>query len=175
MTDIKQHIIVTGLGGSGKTTFARTLGLKVVHCDNHRFGENWSKRTPDEYYRGVKDELAAESCAIEGICNDISDPENARFVLFKDLIESGKIVKFCYFESVSLQSQMENLIARSLGRALGTEPQGTCVETPADIARMLIKSVNGYESNVSKLKELLNLCQLHSVRVEKLENKICAF
>lgn len=67
---IGRRIIVTGLAGSGKSTFSRALGeatgLPVIHLDLHFWKPGWVTPTDDEWLVKQREVLAGERWIADG-------------------------------------------------------------------------------------------------------------
>ena len=65
-----KRVLVIGPGGSGKSTFSRTLGeklrLPVLHLDRFYWKSGWIKPTPEQWLNIVDQLLAQESWIIDG-------------------------------------------------------------------------------------------------------------
>ncbi len=154
------HIIITGLAGSGKTTLSHLLRIpsdptdKIISCDNFRYSDsNWTKKPYIQYQSDIFDQIDrdAHNKIIEGAYHDASDPENARALVFHELLPTTKLI--IIIKPSNLVSSLENIINRSLRRYTGEEPQGSCAETSSSRARLVIKFVQNYEQNMAKLDE----------------------
>jgi adenylate kinase family enzyme len=71
---IGQRILVDGMMGSGKSTFARALGartgLPVIHLDVHYWNPGWVRPTDDEWQERQRALLAGERWIIDGNYNE---------------------------------------------------------------------------------------------------------
>lgn len=67
---IGRRVVVTGLAGSGKSTFCRALaaktGLPAVHLDLHYWKPGWVAPTPDEWRQKQRQRLAGDSWIADG-------------------------------------------------------------------------------------------------------------
>ncbi len=65
-----QRIMIFGIPGSGKSTFAMQLGdllqLPVFHLDRHFYIENWIERNYDEFLQIQKSLVEKEAWIIDG-------------------------------------------------------------------------------------------------------------
>ena len=64
------RVLVTGLAGSGKSTFSRALsaktGLPVIHLDSHYWKPGWVKPSDDEWQEKQRTLLAGEAWIADG-------------------------------------------------------------------------------------------------------------
>ena len=71
--NIGHRILVDGMMGSGKSTFARALaamtGLPVIHLDVHYWKPAWERPSDDEWRERQRALLAGESWIIDGNYN----------------------------------------------------------------------------------------------------------
>lgn len=71
---IGRRVLVDGLMGSGKSTFARALsdrtGLPVIHLDQHYWNPGWVRPTDDEWRERQLALLAGEAWIIDGNYNE---------------------------------------------------------------------------------------------------------
>ena len=67
---IGRRVIVTGLAGSGKSTFSRALaartGLPVVHLDLHFWKPGWVAPTDGEWGETQREVLAGDAWIADG-------------------------------------------------------------------------------------------------------------
>lgn len=67
---IGQRVLVDGMMGSGKSTFARALaartGLPVIHLDTHYWKPGWVRPSDDEWRDRQRALLAGEAWIVEG-------------------------------------------------------------------------------------------------------------
>lgn len=164
--------LVTGLAGSGKTTLAQRLvdqGVVDVRVsmDQHRYVPGtWTKLCAREFFKSMDEELKkheGKRVVVEGSCNDASDPENAREAYFEFLLEQGA-EQLMVFAPKPLTGHIEDIIARSFGRLLGTMPKGAAEETPGTVSRLVVKMVQNYPANVDALERLKRFAQKHGVK-----------
>jgi adenylate kinase family enzyme len=68
--DIGHRVLVDGMMGSGKSTFARALaaktGLPVIHLDVHYWKPAWGRPSDDEWRERQRALLAGESWIVDG-------------------------------------------------------------------------------------------------------------
>ena len=68
------RVLVDGLMGSGKSTFARALsartGLPLIHLDVHYWNPGWQRPSDDEWRERQRTLLAGEAWIIDGNYND---------------------------------------------------------------------------------------------------------
>lgn len=71
---IGRRILVDGMMGSGKSTFARALaartGLPLIHLDLHFWKPGWVRPTDDEWRERQRTLLAGEAWIIDGNYNE---------------------------------------------------------------------------------------------------------
>jgi adenylate kinase family enzyme len=71
---IGRRVLVAGMTGSGKSTFARALaartGLPVIHLDLHYWKPGWIRPFDDEWRERQRTLLAGEAWIIEGNYNE---------------------------------------------------------------------------------------------------------
>jgi adenylate kinase family enzyme len=67
---IGQRVLVTGMAGSGKSTFSRALsartGLPVIHLDYHYWKPGWTKPSDDEWRDTQRSLLAGDAWIADG-------------------------------------------------------------------------------------------------------------
>ena len=67
---IGQRVLVDGMMGSGKSTFARTLaartGLPVIHLDVHYWKPGWARPSDDEWRDRQRALLAGDAWIVDG-------------------------------------------------------------------------------------------------------------
>src|SRR3989338_9806492 len=124
-SDSVKRIIVTGLPGSGKSTFAQTLsvssGLPVLRADDYRFTDkvNWVKRPLAEFQQELNQAVLNtnnDTVIIEGADHDGTDPEDALDKVFRNYISSGQCSKLYIFHISSKVDTIASLIDRSIRR-----------------------------------------------------------
>ncbi len=87
---IGQRVLVDGMMGSGKSTFARALaaktGLPVIHLDVHYWKPGWERPSSDEWRERQRALLAGEAWIIDGNYNETLALrlERAETVVFLD-------------------------------------------------------------------------------------------
>ena len=71
---IGQRVLVDGMMGSGKSTFARALaartGLPLIHLDVHYWKPGWVRPSDDEWRYRQRALLAGEAWIIDGNYNE---------------------------------------------------------------------------------------------------------
>jgi adenylate kinase family enzyme len=71
---VGQRILVDGMMGSGKSTFARSLGartgLPVIHLDVHYWRPGWVRPSDDEWREQQRALLARDAWVIDGNYNE---------------------------------------------------------------------------------------------------------
>ena len=87
---IGRRVLVTGMAGSGKSTFSRALsartGLPVIHLDLHYWKPGWVRPSDDEWRERQRTLLAREAWIIDGNYNETLPLrlERAETVVFLD-------------------------------------------------------------------------------------------
>ncbi len=75
--DIGRRVLVDGMMGSGKSTFARELsaktGLPVIHLDVYYWKPGWVRPSDDEWRERQRALLAGEAWIIDGNYNETLD------------------------------------------------------------------------------------------------------
>src|SRR6202161_1069218 len=88
--NIGHRVLVDGMMGSGKSTFARALsvrtGLPVIHLDVHYWKPGWSRPSDDEWRDRQRALLAGEAWIVDGNYNETLALrlERAETVVFLD-------------------------------------------------------------------------------------------
>lgn len=95
MTDaasaIGRRVLVTGMAGSGKSTFSRSLtgktGLPVIHLDLHYWKPGWAAPSEDEWREKQRGLLAGDAWIVDGNYHETLDLrlERADTVVFLDM------------------------------------------------------------------------------------------
>ncbi len=71
---VGRRVVVTGLAGSGKSTFARSLadrtGLPIIHLDLHFWKPGWVAPTPEEWSDKQRQVLAGDRWIADGNYHD---------------------------------------------------------------------------------------------------------
>src|SRR5215471_10074644 len=74
---IGRRVVVTGLAGSGKTTFSRSLaaktGLPVIHLDVHFWKPGWIAPSEGEWREKQRDLLAGDAWIADGNYHETLD------------------------------------------------------------------------------------------------------
>lgn len=74
---VGRRVIVTGMAGSGKSTFSRALsartGLPVIHLDLHYWKPGWVKPSDDEWRVKQRSLLAGDAWIADGNYHDTLD------------------------------------------------------------------------------------------------------
>jgi adenylate kinase family enzyme len=87
---IRRRVLVDGMMGSGKSTFARALaaktGLPVIHLDLHYWKPGWVRPSDEEWRERQRRLLAGEAWIIDGNDNETLSVrlERAETVVFLD-------------------------------------------------------------------------------------------
>jgi len=87
---IGQRVLVDGMMGSGKSTFARALaartGLPVIHLDVHYWKPGWARPSDVEWRERQRALLASEAWIVDGNYNESLDLrlERAETFVFLD-------------------------------------------------------------------------------------------
>lgn len=165
------HILVLGLPGAGKGVLARRLrekyGYEVIGMDTYRYGENWRKKSVDEFLTDLLNVINKDDKIkiIEGAYNDSIRIKVVQELISRNLIQQVLIikpVKLARSQNANLNESLEitiaQLIDRSINRAMGKEGAGCCIEGPGcciesslDRARLIINNVQNYQTNVEAL------------------------
>jgi nucleoside 2-deoxyribosyltransferase len=154
MSEQRTHTLIVGLACSGKTTLALRVaarqGLRVVHADDCRYSDaSWTKRALLDYAEHVDAALSAGPSVFESSYLDASDATNARIeVLHALLPRAAAVVIITPDDAVTC---LGRLVDRCIGRAAGTEPQGSCTETSLSRARLVRKFVTSYPAACAAL------------------------
>ena len=88
--DIGRHVLVTGMAGSGKSTFSRALsaktGLPVIHLDVHFWKPGWVAPSDGEWREKQRSLLAGDAWIVDGNYHETLDLqlERAETVVFLD-------------------------------------------------------------------------------------------
>lgn len=155
-------IIVTGMGGAGKSTHARSLlndERAIVATDEYRYEPGSWKKVPRDLYVGdvfeaIDNITAAGKVAIvEGIYLDTSDPEDARGYLMRALLSRAQAVHIveCFATS---EAQCTALRERFERREQGLERPAARPETEASVARLQAKCTHNFNEVVASLHQL---------------------
>jgi adenylate kinase family enzyme len=88
---IGRRVLVTGMAGSGKSTFSRSLaaktGLPVIHLDLHFWKPGWAAPSEDEWREKQIDLLAGDAWIVDGNYHETLDLrlERADTIVFLDM------------------------------------------------------------------------------------------
>jgi hypothetical protein len=91
----------------------------------------------------------------ESALYDSHDKEQARIVVLKSLLPRTALVFI--IKPDDKMTCLSRLIDRSIGRAMGTEPAGSCPETSMSRARLVEKFVESYDYSCGLLKHFASL------------------
>ncbi|MBY0502109.1 MAG: AAA family ATPase [Alphaproteobacteria bacterium] len=111
---VYKRIMLFGLPGSGKTTFAthlsRSLNLPLYHLDKHFFVENWIERDKEDFLNIQRNIVTQDRWIIDG--NALASLElrysRADLVLFFCLPRSiclGRLFKRRFFKDLSIDDR----------------------------------------------------------------------
>lgn len=166
----RRHIIVTGLCASGKDTYSKRLAnqmayqygprpnINICSCDELRYGANWQKRPAADFIADVTNLAKSESPIIfQGAYLDAYDPEHAREKAFEAILPTVKEV-IIIKPAATRTDHVRNIVRRSINRATGVEPTGTCAETPETVARMIVKQLDNMYDCAAALYEFESIC-----------------
>ena len=71
---VGRRVLVDGMMGSGKSTFARTLGattgLPVIHLDLHYWRPGWVRPTDDDWREQQRSLLSGDAWIVDGNYNE---------------------------------------------------------------------------------------------------------
>ena len=154
---MRKHILILGLAASGKTTLAKRLkeitGFDVISFDDHRYGNNWVKKSLSEFRQSVLHAINLNDTPkiIETTYNDGTDSTHARGIIISELIPCIK--KILIIKPQPLEIVVAQLIDRSINRVLKIEPQGSCEEKSLDRSRLVMKNIEYYNQNVNFLND----------------------
>lgn len=149
--------IVVGEGGSGKTTYANSLGIKnnidVISLDKFIFKPDWQPYSYEEALNNLNAAIKdKDSWIIESL---YGRSHLIRTRLINNLLKDATHV-FILLSDVS--KNVENIISRSLERAKD-ETIREYVETPAGIAKMLQNNIGFHDVNNAILYTLGNVLE----------------
>lgn len=152
-------ILIVGLACSGKTTLAHKIaeknGYVVIRSDDLRYADSkWTRLPLADYKNRVLEAINSEldkgqTVVFESSLLDINDSENAREIVLKSLLPDAHTVLIIEPEEFFIC--LGNLIDRCIGRAMGTEPSGSCPETTMSRARLVTKFIKGYDVSAGAL------------------------
>ena len=168
-------VFVTGLGCSGKSTYATSHFENVVHIDALKFGPNW-KRVPtitvlSELRRLAQFETYGTNpdvtIAFEGLYHDPSDDVTRVFI--RELMDSKRLSGVvCMNPPLTALDQATRIMTRSFNRLLGTCEQNESgnVERPANVARMMEKTFAYFGECCAHLADLSDRCLENNIPFE---------
>ncbi len=161
----KKLIFVSGVPGSGKSTFARTLSNNIIQLDKYRFtNSNWDVRDNTEYVQMILNELESRTTndiiVLEGNLNDVSDTNDTNIKLVREFIDLGCMKCVYIMKSNSIEEATGALIDRCCRRYAGTEENNESgnIETTESRANMLVINVLNYDKNLKTLNDLADYC-----------------
>jgi adenylate kinase family enzyme len=74
---VRRRVVVTGMPGSGKSTFSRALsaktGLPVIHLDLHYWKPGWARPLDDEWRKKQRNLLAGNAWIADGNYHETLD------------------------------------------------------------------------------------------------------
>jgi adenylate kinase family enzyme len=155
--------IVTGLGCSGKSTYAKQLADKtndtLVHLDTLVYGPNWV-RVPVHELRANLTKLreSKERFILEGIYFDPSDANGTMVNFMNELMHAKALELLVVFDAPTTQlEQATRIMTRTFGRLRGQLPPNETgnAETPASVARLMEKTFAHFKQCAQKLDELI--------------------
>ena len=148
---IGHRVLVDGMMGSGKSTFARSLaartGLPVIHLDVHYWKPGWVRPSDDEWRERQRALLAGEDWIIDGNYNETLALrlERAETVVFLDsslvVVRESRVCAGAsqarWRDARGLRGLGQPTLARRVGRRwkdLAQPPFRTWVRTVRDLA-----------------------------------------
>ena len=92
---VGRRVLVTGMAGSGKSTFSRALsaktGLPVIHLDVHYWKPGWVKPSDDEWREKQRTLLAGEAWIADGALHVTFNPDT----FGPEIGEWGRLMSDC--------------------------------------------------------------------------------
>ena len=116
-----QRIMIFGLPGSGKSTFAAKLAhqsrLPLYHLDRHFFVENWVEQNPDDFLNIQRllvnqDEWIIDGNAIRSLEIRYSRATMALYFCFSRPLCLSRLLKRRFFKNESIQDRAEGCYER---------------------------------------------------------------
>lgn len=161
-------VFVTGLGGSGKTTYAKANFDRVVHIDAIKFGPGW-QRVPADVVAADMRRLANTDAlvAFEGTFHDPTDPVTQDFI--EELMKTGQLAGvICFTPPSTALEQATRIMTRSFNRLLNTcaQCESGNIEQPANVARMMQKTFGHFDVCSTWLHLLCQQCQEQKIPFE---------
>lgn len=158
---------VTGLGCSGKSTYASTNYANVVHIDALKFGPDWqrvSSHTVLAELRRLASLYSDTMVAFEGLYHDPTDDVTMDFI--SELIATKQLARVvCFRPPPTALDQATRIMTRSFNRLLGTCMQNESgnVERPGNVARMMQKTFAHFDDCRAWLIALEQECHENNI------------
>lgn len=169
MSEQKQtkYIVITSLVGSDTTSLAKRiasyLNVPCIHMDEFAFGDNWYRKTYDEFKNGITTRINFLDCdtvVIEGVYCDV------RKKYINEVIQNTKLIIYLKVDKIT---RVGRLIDRCINRAIGVD-KGCCTETTLSRAKLLIKTIETDESLNNELSVDIEKFSKDGVNTKILEN-----
>ena len=151
--------IVTGLGCSGKTTYADSLSSDTTrHTDTLKFHAGW--QPPDTYLANLRAHVNPDNPDAETVFEHDPRAPAVMRTFVRDLIASKQLAAVVCFESpATALEQATRLLTRSFNRLLGTCPHNPCgAEQPGNVSCMMQSTFAHFADACAALHELRDLC-----------------
>jgi len=165
--------IIVGFPAGGKTRLAERIhsvhpDASLVNSDKYRYTDDkWTKASASEYVERIMAATGDGNYIFETTYFDGSDPEQAKMKAVHALIEAAdkKPIVLIRIKNGDLLSVLTDIMTRSLGRAAGTHPQGECVETPENVAKLALKMMTHYHTINAELDNIERLARSKGCQV----------